>query len=237
MIATATIPALNHMLTLSYRDDSPADKAVMNEMFMQNVYRLEGYKLSGNRSVVFDLGANIGTFTLQALKLAYDNNISITVYAVEPEKDNLELLDMNLDNNRWLFTKGSNVVIVTTGVSDFNGESFITSDQGGSRLSDDESLQKIDVVTFDELITMAGVESIDFTKIDIEGSEVPLVAGATRESLLKSHHYAIELDNSNVKKSFLSLVEPFLDDFSVETWGIPNQGCNVYLENHHWEKK
>lgn len=224
------------MLNISYRDDSDADKSVMHEMFIDNVYRLEGYKLSGNNSVVLDIGANIGTFTLQVLKLAYDNDIAIKVYAIEPEKNNLELLKTNLEDNEILLDKGSEVIIIEKGISDYTGKAFITDGAGGSRLSKDKENQEIEIITFDQLMEEVEEDAIDFTKIDIEGSEVPLLLGASKESIVKTHYYAIEYEGDNHDGSIGEILEPFLDDFSFETWGIPNNGCNIYLENHHWEK-
>lgn len=228
------IPRPQLPITIYYREDDDADAAVLSEMFSENVYRLEGYKLSGDHPVVFDIGAHIGTFTLLTLKLAHEQNIPVTIYAVEPEEKNLGLLKENLDANPRLFEHGSEVIILEAGVSNFSGKSKITSNSGGSRLSDAEDLQEIDVVTYDELLKANDIDKIDFVKIDIEGSEFPLINGASKENLLKGHYYAIEWDTQNTKGTFIKAIKPFLDDFSLETWGIPNNGCNIYLENHHW---
>lgn len=229
-----TIPRPYFNLTIHCRDNDDADSSVVSEMFYENVYRLEGYMLSDD-AVVLDIGANIGAFTIQALKLAYDHDKVITVYAVEPEQHNLELLKKNLEANPRLFEKGSNVNIIEGAVSDFKGEANITNESGNSRLTNEKG-ELVDVTTYDDLLARFELERIDFVKIDIEGSEVPLINAANVDSLLKAHFYAIEWDESNKRDSFLATFKPFMNDFSFSTWGIPNNGCNIYLENHHWEK-
>lgn len=231
------IPRPQLPIVVYYREDDDADKAVLSEMFSENVYRLEGYKIGSDNPVVLDIGANIGTFTLLVLSLAHAQNIPVTVYAVEPEENNLELLKENLDANPRLFEHGSSVIILEVGVSDFSGKSRITNQSGGSRLSDGEDLQEIDIVTYDELIKANDIDKIDFVKIDIEGSEYPLINGASRKNLLRAHYYAIEWDTQNTKETFTDILNPFLDDFSFQTWGVPNNGCNLYLENHSWNEK
>lgn len=221
-------------VNITYRENNEDDEAVIREMFVENVYQLEGYKLEQERPIILDIGANIGVFTLQVLKLAQENNKAVTIYAVEPEENNLELLKKNLADNPRLFDDGSEVIIIESAVSDFNGEMGITNDAGGSKLDNDESLQKVSVVTYNDMIKELELDKIDFTKIDIEGSEVGLVSAANADLLKKSHYYAIECDQFNDKNDFIKILTPFLNDFSFYTWGIPRQGCNLYLENHHW---
>lgn len=234
--AKTLIPRPGLPIILHYREDDALDLAVMKEMFSLNVYRFNGNQLQGSNPVVLDIGANIGTFTLQVLSVAQEQQRPVTIYAVEPEKDNLELLKENLAANPRLFHNGSEVVIIEAGVSDFMGKAKITNNSGSSRISEDGT-QEIDIVTYDHLLEKIEADKIDFVKIDIEGSEIPLTAGASKDSLLKAHHYAIEWDTENNKEDFLTMLSRFTDDFSLSTWGVPSDGCNLYLENHSWSKK
>lgn len=236
-IKQAIISRPYYSLSINYRENDESDLAVIDEMFTKNVYRFDTNKLEQDRPVVLDIGANIGTFTLLALKQAHEMGMAITVYAVEPQQDNLELFKQNIANNMRVFSGGSRLVVVEKGISDFNGSIGITNKSGGSRLNSDSSLQQIDVITFDEFINEEKIDKIDFTKIDIEGSEVPLITGASRENLLKSHFYAIELDEFVKREDFSAIIDPFIDDCSLETWGIPVNGCNIYIENHSWSAK
>lgn len=237
MIVQKRIKRPYFSLKIHHRKDDVADLAVIDEMFNKNVYELEGYKLEQEHPVVLDIGANIGTFTLLTLKVAQENNKAVTVYAIEPEKNNLELLKMNIQSNPLLFANGSRAIIIEKGLSDFNGTSQITNESGGSRLVDDKNSQTIEIITFDDLMKSYEIGKVDFTKIDIEGSETPLLDGASSETILASHFYAIEFDRFNNIEGFLKTMTPFMKDFSFKTWGIPANGCNVYFENHHWSQK
>lgn len=222
-------------IVVHYREGDKDDEAVIKEMFEENVYRLDSSKLS-KKPVVLDIGANIGTFTLLTLKIAQESGKQVTVYAVEPEQKNLALLKQNLAANPGLFTNGSKVHIITEAISDFRGAFNITSQSGGSRLSKNAE-QPVNVITYDDFLKDYNIERVDFTKIDIEGSEVFLLSGASKQNILKSHYYAVEFDRQNTSQEFVKMLQPFLSDFSFETWGIPAKGCNLYLENHHWGSK
>ena len=224
-------------LVISYRKDNLADESVIKEMYDENIYDISARHLVQENPVVLDIGANIGTFTLLVLKIAQEANMTVTIYAVEPEKNNLELLKTNLDQNPELFQNGSKVIIIEKGLSDFNGTSFISNEAGGSRLQDNnDEMQKIEIMTYEDMVKEYSIDKIDFTKIDIEGSEIPLISAITKSSLLKSHFYAIEFDSFNKITGFIDLLKPFLNDFSFRTFGVPKNGCNLYLENHTWEK-
>jgi FkbM family methyltransferase len=236
-IVTTEISRPYFNIKIDHREHNVADEAVIHEMFTENIYHLESYKLSQDQPIVLDVGANIGTFTMQTLAVAQENNIVVKVYAIEPEENNLKLLRKNLEQNPRLFENGSSVEIIETAISGFNGKASITNDAGGSRVCEeiDSKLQVIDVITYDHLIEQLKLDKIDFVKIDIEGSEVGLITNISKDNLLKTHFYVVECDRFNGKDAFISMLKPFLNDFSFETWGIPAQGCNLYLENHHWE--
>lgn len=221
-------------IIVNHRENNKDDLDVIKEMFSENVYALEGYHFKQLNPVVVDIGASIGTFTMLALKISQESNRPITVYAVEPEPHNLELFEKNMNDNPRLFENGSQVIVVKKAISDFHGVSMITNDAGSSRLSNDG--QQVDVITLDEFFDEYGINKVDFMKIDIEGSEVPLIRGASDQALLKSHFYAIEFDQFNEPSEFLETLRPFLHDFSFRTWGIPANGCNLYLENHEWQR-
>ena len=233
MIVNRTINRPYCDVTISIRDGDKDDEAVIDEMFGQNVYRLAAWQLSQDRPIVFDIGANIGAFTLLSLSIALEAGRPIDIYAVEPERQNRELLVKNIDQNPALLANGSTVTIISKALSNFIGSDTISEESGSSRIGSGD--QPIDVTTLDAVLR--GIDRVDFMKIDIEGSEIPLVSGAYKESLLKSHHYAIEFDQSNSTKDFLNIITPFLSDFSISTWGVPSRGCNIYLENHSWSKR
>jgi FkbM family methyltransferase len=223
-----TIPTAYNKVVINYREDNDNDFAIIREIFNRNIYDFDMGKITEN--VVLDVGANIGIFTLYVLAAAHNNSQPVHIYAVEPELNNLEILRKNIAENEALFEHGAQVSIVEMAVSDYNGVSYITDEGGESQLSDKG--QKVTVITYDELVKK--IDKIDFTKIDIEQSEVPTLQAASRNSILKSHYYAVEFDESNHKDQFLDIVKPFISDFSISTFGVPKNGCNIYMENHSW---
>lgn len=224
-------------LKVNHRENDEDDKAVIKEMFLENVYRFECHMLEQEHPIVFDVGANIGTFTMLVLCVAFENNIPVTIYAVEPEEHNLEILQQNLDDNPILFEKGAEVVIVKAGVGSENKKASITNGSGSSRVTDrTDELQEITLMTYDNLLKYLKVDKVDFTKVDIEGSEVPMLKFASKKTITSSHYYAIEFDRFNKVDDFFTILGKFTSDFSFSTYGIPKNGCNMYFENHHWEK-
>lgn len=229
------IPYQYHNLVINYRDDDKDDWSVVREMFLHNIYRFNTNMLR-DESIVVDIGANIGAFSLQVLSEARDSNKKVHVIAIEPEKSNLELLYKNIEENPELFVRGSTIEVLEIGIYNEYGKANINSESGSSRLTDNQDDQEVTVWPYDKLIEHIG-KKIDFVKIDIEGSEIETIEGASEESILASHFYAIEFDERNTDDDFITLIEPFLYDFSFSTFGVPKNGCNLYLENHSWEDK
>ena len=227
-----TIPGLYTDITISTRPDSDDDYAVIREIFNLNIYRFEGNFLGQKNPVVLDVGANIGVFTLFVLSVAHQAGKAVHVYAIEPEENNIEILRKNLLANKQLFERGSKVTVIPKGVSDFSGYSGITNNAGSSRLTGAANTQEIEIITYDELLEEVGENKIDFVKCDIEGSELPMITGASEASILRARRYAIEFDEHNNSEDFISIIKPFLNDFSFSTFGVPERGCNIYLENH-----
>lgn len=227
------IPYAYHNLTVNYRKDDKDDWNVMREIFVDNIYRFHSGMLEDD-AVVIDVGANIGAFTLQVLSEAKNAGKKVHVYAIEPEEHNLELLYKNLEANHELTENGSTVEVLEIGIYSQNGIANINNNSGSSRLTNDPGDQEIELWSYDKLVQYID-RDIDMVKADIEGSEIDMINGASAESILKSHYYAIEFDEHNVEDDFVSLIKPFLSDFSFNVFGVPGNGCNIYLENHSWK--
>jgi FkbM family methyltransferase len=129
--------------------------------------------------VVFDLGANVGFYTLIAAVRTGERG---RVYAFEPVPRNLAFLRRHLDHNRT-----HNVEIVEAAVSDVSGvaafEEFESPAMG--RIDPSGRLQ-IRTVTLDEMVFDRHVPLPDVIKIDIEGGERRALEGARR--ILERRH-------------------------------------------------
>lgn len=127
----------------------------------------------GPGQVFFDIGANVGFFTLLGSRIVGEEG---AVVAFEPLPENLSALQAHVRLNG-----ARNVTVVGAAVSDRDGrERFGPADNpamGG--LAADGS---IDVVTvaLDDLVREGAVRRPDVLKIDVEGAESRVLAGARR---------------------------------------------------------
>jgi len=120
--------------------------------------------------VVYDIGANVGFFTLLSSHLVGKSG---KVYAFEPFTENLQYLSKHLEINCC-----DNVEILSFGLSDHSGQAKLDSSQGGfmARICDQGKLP-VQVYALDQLIEKGVLAPADFVKIDAEGSEFAVLEG------------------------------------------------------------
>jgi len=121
---------------------------------------------------VFDLGANVGTYSLSAA--ARTNG---KVIAVEPASETFELLKRSA-------SQFPNMTAIHTAVSDNSGTAFLShfGPSENFKLSEDNETQgeEVPLVTVDEIASEHGIESVDIIKMDVEGHELKALAGAEK---------------------------------------------------------
>lgn len=168
------------------REDYYTDPVVIREVWKENVYEVfdTRFAVSG---VTIDIGANIGAFSLLA---AYHGS---RVIAVEPEPHNLRALEKNIALNNMSHM----ITVVPVGISDHRGTAVIGDDGGGATIKDDLSVSQgstIDLITLDDLFDKYNVDKVNVLKIDVEGSELEIITGASRETLEKCAYVTMEFD-------------------------------------------
>ncbi|MEE4538584.1 MAG: FkbM family methyltransferase [Erythrobacter sp.] len=129
---------------------------------------LPGFKFG----TVMDVGANVGQSALTFLK-EYNAR---EVICFEPVRNNFAELEARFAND-------PRVTCVQSALGSEEGSAVMTVEGPGSRiladLSDNGSLtQGVAVTTLDKFCADAGITTIDFLKIDAEGSEVEVIEGA-----------------------------------------------------------
>lgn len=134
--------------------------------------------------IVYDIGAYIGFFSLLAARLAGSNG---RVYAFEPLPENLKRLKLNISLNamenavfcipKAVFDKTGNVPFYDIGRDDWGrlGEAISPTEKG--RL---EPRAIVKTVSLDEFVFQEGNPAPDLIKIDVEGREGKVLAGASR---------------------------------------------------------
>lgn len=141
-----------------------------------------------DKSVILDIGANIGWYSLVMGKKFPNSKI----YAFEPLQDIFNYLASHIDIN-----KISNITAVNLGVSDKSGESSFYVDPNNSvnasilNIANAKSTQKIHITltTIDEFVASNNLKKVDFIKCDVEGAEFNVFKGALKT--LKEHHPTI----------------------------------------------
>jgi len=158
----------SHSLPMSYLNFS-AYETVETNMILRLVK--EG-------DVVFDIGANIGWYTLNIL---FSHN-DIVVYSFEPIKSSYQLLKKNLELNNQRADRTYNF-----GLSDENkkvkfyfdmectaASSMADLRERGSTIMEECEVKKMD----DFILSISGFNKLDFIKCDVEGSELFVFKGA-----------------------------------------------------------
>jgi FkbM family methyltransferase len=136
-------------------------------------------KWIGEGSVVYDIGANVGVFSLLFVKLAGDSG---QVYAFEPESNNTRCLLSTKEDNAL-----SNLEVHAKGVGQ-KTETLFFDRRGGAMsghlveegVADDENVTEMQVVSVDDLVFNQGKRAPTFLKVDVEGNEVKVFEGAER---------------------------------------------------------
>jgi len=130
-------------------------------------------------AVLFDVGANIGSYTLWA-----GVSRNARVYAFEPEAANYAVLNSNLRLNGLT----ERCLAYCVGLSDRNGFDRLglarnivghSGHQVGKR-GPEGMFQGIVTVTLDHLVYEAGLPCPSYLKIDVDGLEPAIVRGADR---------------------------------------------------------
>jgi FkbM family methyltransferase len=127
-------------------------------------------------SIVLDIGANVGYFTLIAAKKAKTGKI----FSFEPVSELCEQLRKNIEENKL-----NNVEINRLAVGEHNQDAVIflsgSDNQGMSSLRPPENFagisQPIRTIRIDNWAIENNIKKIDVIKLDIEGSELSALKG------------------------------------------------------------
>lgn len=175
------------------RDDSKTDAVVVREIWCENVYEVFDGDLS-DTGIVVDLGANIGAFTLYAAALGAKK-----VIAVEPQKENVEMLVKNVGANRHNVPNCEFIFDEVAVGRHENNLVYIDNKHGDSKVVENANYAPDDsastrMTTLDALFKKHGLEFIDVLKIDIEGLEGDVILAASESTLNLCRYITLEYD-------------------------------------------
>ena len=144
--------------------NSFSDAFVLCEVFKGNDYLKNPI---AKPKVIFDLGANIG-LTAMRFHAAYPE---ASIYCFEPDPENFAKLALNAAGIPQIKAFDCGLSDKAETLTFYKSKDFHMRNSTTSRNPSDIKTS-IRCVSFEEAMTMAGVEFIDFLKFDIEGAEL-----------------------------------------------------------------
>jgi FkbM family methyltransferase len=160
--------------------------------------------------VMFDIGANVGFFTLFASRLV---GAAGCVVSFEPLPASVAWLHRHVAENRT-----ENVRVVEAAVSDGSGERRFAPAPSNAmgRLAAEGTLH-VSVVTLDDF-TVDGLRAPDLLKIDVEGEEVAVLRGATRLLERRRPTLVVATHGIDAYRGTLALLREY--HYEVEVLGV-----------------
>lgn len=135
----------------------------------------------GPNAVFYDIGANVGFFSLLAAKAVGPMG---AVYAFEPISENVQVLRRNAKLNRF---DALSVFEIAVGEKCGTSELFLSEWNGGASLSvaahrraRKVPSRNVKVMSLDEIIRAFGLRPPTLVKIDVEGAEAPVIRGMSQ---------------------------------------------------------
>ena len=239
-----TIEGTNWKLKINVRDHIGYRSYINSKPFEMSVYNT-GYKLLGNgRSIILDIGANIGSASIPLC-----SEQGLTLIAVEASKRTASLLCQNICENNIqsqlflnaLFSEASGKYFDLY-INDGNtGANSLNMSWNRSINIEQSSVEKVPVSTLDRVIDQSGIDisEILLTKIDVEGAEEEVLMGATE--FLKHNDAPIIMEYRSdatlkyLNKSLSPLVQ-ILTDTNYTIYALNSNGTIAeFHENNSYE--
>ncbi len=170
-----------------------SDISCLQSITMENEYFPYFNVMPGD--TVIDIGANIGSFSVS---VAY-REPSAKIYAIEPVKNNYNLLCQNIELNHL-----TNVSPINVAISDKREELTIYHGLGSWFASgsfykvdatDPHSSEEVSCITLEDIFIENEIGNCDFLKMDCEGAEYKILFSLSDELLRKIKKIAIEFHN------------------------------------------
>ncbi len=177
--------------------------------FGVNADRPEGlFELVKGKSVLIDVGANIGQTAMMFAKIAGEN---ATILGFEPDPVNYSSAIVNLNKNKF-----ANIQYYNIGLGSQNETLPLKintpSNRGGNRMDRNGNPDSIPVTIerLDDVLKKKSISNVDLIKIDVEGFELEVLKGA--QHILKHGNPVlfIEISDKNLREQETTPEEVFL---------------------------
>jgi FkbM family methyltransferase len=168
------------------------------EIFMEECYMHGLRHTLPPHSVIIDIGANAGLFTL----FAASRFPGAEILSFEPIPSNFTLLERNVGLNRGKCTvsphqkavagQSGHVTMAFDGADPFFTSSSIVR-EGLSTGYDDKRLIEVPCTTLPAMFDEHQIEHCDFLKMDCEGAEYEIILTCPEDYLMRVRQFAIEV--------------------------------------------
>lgn len=171
--------------------------------------------------IIFDIGANIGTYATWITKLFPNGKI----YCFEPQRLVFQILCGNFAINNYdncytyNIALGSKNDIIEIEEPNYNqnenfGSFSLIEDRIKSKSGQKYSIQ---MMTLDNFVSVYNIDKVDFIKIDVEGMDLEVLKGT--ENILKKYKPSIFIEYSDTRKSILPEIINYLgaDNYYFKT--------------------
>ena len=201
--------------------DHVADK--IKEVFLEAIYQ----PLIVQDGIYVELGANQGIFTLWAYQHAKK------IYAVEPSKDHLEVLNMMLKQNEML----DKVEVIPKAISNKNGTATFyhnanTTMNSLNEVVKDEKLESetVETVTIKKLFDDYKIDHVDLLNLDVEGEEFNILSSDEFTEVAPKIKTMVVEYHAWTNTSFVQLITMLEDrGFTIEK---ANTQATVFIAKH-----
>lgn len=157
-----------------------------------NGYWIGSYESDGQKvfiknlkkgNVVFDIGANVGFYSLLAAELV---GLEGKVFAFEPFEENFNYLKKHIEINNY-----KNIFSFKAAVSDKSSFAFFKKEESSAMGHFGDGNINVETISLDDWVQNGKLPTPDFLKIDVESAEFLVLKGA--QDLLKINHPIIFL--------------------------------------------
>ena len=185
-----------------------AEEIILNdfrEVYLESVYTKHFImgKPFNSGDTILDLGANIGGFSLWAASMAEN----LRIISIEAHPQIFSELVSNISANNL----DDSIIPIQKCIAEEDGFQNMMFDSEVftmTRISDDESSQKIESISIDSLVSSMELPRIDFIKFDIEGAERIAISGA--KETLKNHKPKLALSGYHLVDDVYFLIDQIM---------------------------
>ena len=207
------------ILRVLYRDDS--DLSVIDEFFVDHMYRALEPIIPNLTNPIIDIGAHIGMFSIYSKILNQSPIQSGTkIIAIEPEQNNFKLLQTNLKLKNCIDVKTIRAALIVE--KELSTKLYLSKNtHNHSTVPLSKDYVQVPAISLERLMKENKIKKIGLLKMDIEGAEFAILQSFNLSIFKKIQNLIVEYHESNDNKRIEIETLVRSHGFSVENF--PNK--------------